>query len=393
MTDTRESKPVIGHVLHRLYLAGAEVLAAALARRLQERYRFVFYCLDEIGPLGHQLANEGFEVVDLARQPGVDWSVARRLRQHARSRGVQLLHAHQYTPFFYAAVSRGVSAAPKVLFTEHGRHWPDQRRPKRVMANRLLLRRADRVTAVGSFVRTALIDNEGLPAARVQVVHNGIDPILYTSQESDRDTRGRMRTELGVAADELVVLQVARFHPVKDHLTAIRAFADTVKQVPNARLLLAGDGDEREKITETIETLGVAGRVSLLGVREDVPALMAAADLFMLSSVSEGISVTLLEAMAAGLPIVATDVGGNSEVVEHGQTGLLSPRADSSALAVNMVGLLSDGATRNAFGQAGRERLMKLFTQDRMHAAYCEIYDQMLGLAVGAGSAGGSVGV
>jgi glycosyltransferase involved in cell wall biosynthesis len=125
--------------------------------------------------------------------------------------------------------------------------------------------------------------------------------------------------------------------------------------------------------------LGVGGAVRFLGVREDVPRLMAAADVFMLSSLSEGVSVTLLEAMAAGLPIVATDVGGNGEVVVEGETGLLSPRGDAGALGENLGALMRDGGRRMGMGQAGRARVVGLFDQRRMHERYAELYEQMYG--------------
>ena len=166
--------PTIAHVVHRLYLAGAEVLAAALSRQLRERFNFVFFCLDEIGPLGEQLARDGFTVVDLQRTPGVDLSVASRMKQQCRALNVQLLHAHQYTPFFYSSMSRAfptrlgplIGSQPRILFTEHGRHYPDYRRPKRVLANRFLLKRSDKVTAVGKFVKRCLVDHEGMRADR-----------------------------------------------------------------------------------------------------------------------------------------------------------------------------------------------------------------------------------
>ena len=197
---------VIAHVLHRLYLAGAEVLAAALSRRLTgetpSRYRFVFLCLDEIGPLGRQLAEEGFTVIDLQRRPGVDWSVARRIRTAVREHQIDLLHAHQYTPFFYAAASRGLRSQPCVLFTEHGRHYPDYRRPKRVVANKFLLRRRDRVNTVGHFVKQAVVNHEGISADRIQVIHNGIDPAGFTFKPAEaKQIREQVRQKLGVDED------------------------------------------------------------------------------------------------------------------------------------------------------------------------------------------------
>ncbi len=386
MRDSASRRPVIAQVLHQLWFAGAEVLAADLARRLRGRYDFVFLCLDKVGPLGEQLAAEGFPVVNLERRPGVDWAVARRLRRVIRDHAIDLLHAHQYTPFFYAAAARRLGRRPVILFTEHGRHYPDYRRWKRVLANRWLLKGHDRITAVGNWTRQCLIDHEGLPAERIEVVYNGIDPRKFTLITAER--RQAMRTRLGLAAETPVILQVARFHPVKGHATILRAVAELTQQSPEAAarpvLLLAGDGEKRREMEALAQHLGIASQVRFLGVRQDVADLLGAADVFTLSSLSEGISVTLLEAMAAGLPIATTEVGGNPEVVAAGETGLLSPRGDAHALAGNLHTLLADAALRQRMGAAARQRVEAMFTQEKMHARYAAIYDEMLG-----GGAGG----
>jgi L-malate glycosyltransferase len=372
-----QQRPSVAHVLHRLDLAGAEVLAADLARKLGERYRFVFLCLDGVGPLGEELDSQGFDVIDLKRRPGLDRSVARRLKDAVREHHIGLLHAHQYTPFFYAALSRRFASSPPILFTEHGRHYPDQRKLKRILANRWLLKPTDRVTAVGRFVARALTENEGIASERIDVIHNGIDPDAFPP--ADQATRARARRMLGIDGRTPLVMQVARFHPVKDHHTAVRAFARVVEQVHDARLCLVGDGEQRQATEALSAELGIHDHVDFLGVRDDVDSLLPAADVFTLSSVSEGVSVTLLEAMATGLPIAATDVGGNSEVVEHNKTGLLSPRGDDRALADHLTDLLQDPAKRRAFGEAGRARLLDRFTQDRMHRAYARLYARLLG--------------
>lgn len=183
---------------------------------------------------------------------------------------------------------------------------------------------------------------------------------------------------LGIDSTKHLIMQVARFHPVKDHLTGLRAFARLSKEMPEAYLCLIGDGVMKRAIEGRAQEWGVASRVVFLGIRDDVARLLPAADVFMLSSVSEGVSVTLLEAMATGLPIVTTVVGGNPEVVEHEQTGLLSPRGDDETLAANLVTLLQNPATRRAYGKAGRMRLLETFTQDRMHRQYADLYQKML---------------
>lgn len=372
---------LIAHVLHRLHVAGAEVLAADLSRKLRDRFRFVFLCLDGVGPLGEQLRGEGFEVIDLGRKPGVDWAVARKIGKLSAERRISLFHAHQYTPFFYAAASKIAgfrSGRPPILFTEHGRHYPDTRSTKRVLANRVLLRSGDRVTAVGQFVKQALVDNEGIAAERIEVVRNGIDPARFSVDPARAaEARARIRAELKLGERQPVILQVARFHPVKDHATSLRALAETVKQIPEAVLLLAGDGEKRGELEALTESLGIARHARFLGVRRDVPDLMAAADVFVLSSLSEGVSVTLLEAMGCEVPIAATAVGGNGEVVAHGETGLLSPRGDPRELSENLVRLLRDADLRQRMGAAGRRRLLELFAEERMHRRYAEIYAAM----------------
>jgi len=366
-----DDRPVIAHVLLRLVYAGAEVLAGDLARRMSDRYRFIFLCLDDLGPLADELSAEGFTVINLKREPGIDLKVAKRIRKIYRRESVNLVHAHQYSPFFYASLGRGarglLRGRPRVLFTEHGRHYPDSRSTKRVWANRVLLRRGDRVSAVGQHIANLVHENEGVAMNRVQVIHNGIDPDRFAPLAS---ARAAVRQELNLSNNHVAILQVARFHPVKDHDTAVRAFADAHARCRNTVLLLAGDGEERDEIEQLAAQLGVRDSVRFLGVRTDIPRLMAAADLFMLSSLSEGISVTLLEAMAAGLPIAATEVGGNPEVVDHDRTGLLSPRRDAAGLASHLVTLTEDADLRKRMGEAGRTRLLEHFTQARMHAGY-----------------------
>lgn len=390
-TPATPARPVIAHVLHRLQVAGAEVLAADLSRRLREHFHFVFFCLDGVGPLGETLRGEGFEVLDLGRKPGVDLSVARRIRKEAARRGVGLFHTHQYTPMFYAAASRMPPATliprrrPRILFTEHGRHYPDVRSGKRVFFNQYLLSRnhqIDRVTAVGAFVKQALVNNEGLAAERIEVIYNGIDPARFDVTDHEA-VRSETRRELGLAPGQPVLLQVARFHPVKDHATALHAFAHVLNDWGSAAaearpvFLLAGEGDKRQELEAMIRSLKIENNVRFLGVRHDVPRLMAATDVFVLSSLSEGISVTLLEAMGCGVPIAATNVGGNGEIVEHELNGLLSPRADPRRLADNILAMLRDPAMLHRMGEAARKRLLVRFTQDQMHRRYAELYSQM----------------
>jgi glycosyltransferase involved in cell wall biosynthesis len=202
-----------------------------------------------------------------------------------------------------------------------------------------------------------------------------------------------VRSELRIDEQSPLVLQVARLHPVKDHVTALRAmavlradFSDTSSPAHKPILLLAGDGAERENLLSLARELSLSiegdhPAVRFLGVRNDIADLIAAADAFCLSSVSEGVSVTLLEAMACGLPIAATDVGGNREVLgpdDLPAAGLLSPRSDPAALAANLRSILTDARVQADLSQAGPRRVAQRFSQQQMHAHYARLYESML---------------
>jgi sugar transferase (PEP-CTERM/EpsH1 system associated) len=366
---------VICHLVHSLHVGGAEMLVARLARRLRDRCRFLFVCLDELGTLGAELRAEGFPVEVLGRRPGLDWRCVTRLSRLMRQLRVALIHAHNYSPFSYALMARLLYRRPPVLFTEHGRHHPDRRVAKRVMFNRLLLQRRDRVIGVGAAVRQALILNEGMAADRVGILYNGIDPDQFASDVAERAT---VRRQLGLGPDDFVILQVARLDPLKDHATAIRMMQRVTRHCPSAKLLLVGDGPKREIIEAQIEQCRLHEQVRLLGVRQDVAQLLAAADLFLLTSISEGIPLTLIEAMAAGLPVVSTRVGGTGEVVGDGETGLLAPANDDAALSTATLRFVEDPGLRQRMGEQGRVRARSLFSEARMAEQYRDLYKAML---------------
>ncbi len=369
------ARPCVGHVLHGMVVAGAETLVAQMIRALEDEFEFVVFLLDEMGPLGEETERAGTPVELLGRRPGVDLRLAHRLARRLRVRRVDLVHAHQYTPWFYGmlAASSGFRR-PRTLFTEHGRHYPDPPRPRRRAFNRVLLPFADGVVAVSGFVRERLVESEGIPGERVRVLYNGIEPSRFARSVD----RAAVRASQGLEPEDLVVGIAARLAPVKDHATLLRAFARVVRDAPRAKLALAGEGELRAETEKLAEELGIAGACRFLGVRRDVPDLLASWDVFSLSSLSEGTSVTLLEAMASGKAVAATDVGGTPEIVEEGVTGFLTPRGDESALAASLGRLLRDPQLRERCGEAGRRRVRERFTLDRMLDAYRAQYRALL---------------
>ncbi len=365
----------VGFVVHSMGVAGAEVLVARILERGGAELSPTILCLDEIGALGHELQKSGVEVRDLGRRPGLDLRLPGRLARAARERSLELLHAHQYTPFFYSALARlwpGVRR--KLILTEHGRHFPDRVSRRRRWTNRWLLQRqADAITGCSDFSRRGLAERDGFAAERIELIPNGVDVGRYATGE-----RSELRSELGLDPGRVLVACVARFHPVKDHETLLRAFARVAAERDDVDLLLAGDGPLGERLRELTAALGLTGRVEFLGVRDDVPELLQAVDIFCMTSLSEAASLTVLEAMAAGLAIVVTAVGGNPELVRDRREGLLAPRGDDAAIARALLELCADPDGAARMGAAARHRAQEGFTLERTVDAYLELYRRVL---------------
>lgn len=354
---------------------GAEVLADRIGRGLSDRHGVVYACLDSVGEIGERLRGDGFTVECLERGPGIDRACMNRLAAFAKRHSVDVIHAHQYTPFFYAAASRSFWSKLPVVFTEHGRFYPDSSSLKRTIFNRLMLRKRDRIVAVGENVGKALVQFESFSRRRIEVIYNGIElgPFI---QAANSENRTSLRRSLGLAPDAIVILQVARLDSIKDHATAVRAMAELATSGTDVHLAVVGDGAERSRIEKAIVDNAVAGRVHMLGLRRDVAKLLGGADIGLLTSLSEGIPLSLIEAMACGLPCVSTDVGGIREVVSD-QSGMLCPAQDSSSIASALHRLCVDAKLRSEMGEAGREIALARFSEQRMMAQYAELFASM----------------
>ncbi|MDA7878536.1 glycosyltransferase [bacterium] len=354
--DANAKKIRVGFVMHVMQVAGAEVLVTQIIEQLSDRIEATVFCLDALGELGQKLLDAGIPVIVLNRKPGLDRDVAKRLANEVKSRQIEVLHAHQYTPFFYSALSRMLHRTKtKILFTEHGRHYPDIVSTKRRLANRLVLQHyADISTACCDFSARALREIEGFPKAIT--LPNGVD-LRGLPERGPQEKTNQMREKLGMQTGIPYAACIARFHPVKDHETLIRAWQVVNQSLPTAKLLLVGDGECRDKCEALCRELDLKDSVEFWGIRHDVPEILRAIDVFALTSVSEAASLTLLEAMASGCPAVLTDVGGNPEHVTHGIEGFLAPRSDSQTIGERLLELLSSPNHSEVMGAAARKRV------------------------------------
>ena len=368
----------IVHVVLGLDMGGLErVVLRLLARLDRRRWAPAVVALDEPGTLAPELRRIGVPLRVLGRAPGLDLDLARRLSGVVRDEGARLIHTHNASAHLYGAVAARLAALrggrPRGVHTKHGRNQPDHRR--RVLLNRLSSALSDRVVAVSDDAASVVVEIERVPAEKVVTIENGVDTREFRPSAGVAAARAR----LGVPRDGFHVGCVARLAPVKDHRTLLEAFARLRARRRDAHLTLIGDGPERAALEERAALLDLDRAVTFAGERADVALLLAAFDVFALASRSEGVSLTLLEAAAAGLPVVATRVGGNEEVVIDGETGLLVPAADPGALA-EALAALAERPDRATMGAAGRARVERRFSVERMARAYADLYAEVLGI-------------
>jgi glycosyltransferase involved in cell wall biosynthesis len=348
-------------VLHSHNSGGAEHHALQLMKGLRARGHVPMFAGPMDGWLGDQVRAAGLAWHHIPLHGLIDFPSVLRLALLARRTGAQLIHGHLTRGAWYAGLAGRLARVANVA-TAHsdnaGRHFG----------------RADRIIAVSGAV-ARFLEREGYRPERIRMVHHGIADI---AARLPADVRARTRAALGLADDMPCLLMAARIVSAKGHDTALHALA-RLKDQPWT-LLLAGNHqrDLGPQIQALAAELGLAERVRFLGLRDDVPALMAAADVLLAPSRREALSLTLLEASACRLPIVASTTGGIGEVVEEGASGRLVPPDDPAALAAALGPLLADPALRQAYGARARVRYETGFTENAMFDRTLAVYQEVV---------------
>ncbi len=354
-----------------LLKGGAERLVVELARRLNSaRFDPAVACFRQEA-FAEELAAAGRPCHVVPKRRPFDLALLFRLLRLLRRERIALVHAHDIQSGAYGTLAARLSRRP-VILTVHGLGIFRQKRSASLLPR--LGRWAHRVVFVGEWLKKAADDEFGVRPRHARVIHNGVDVSAFRPGGPAPELAG----ELGLPRDSLVVGSVGNLREVKDVSTLLRGFAQAVERVPNAVLVLVGDGPERGALEQLVAELGLSERVRFAGARSDVARLLPLFDVFALSSKTEGISVALLEAMACGLPVVATRTGGNPEVVTEGQTGRLVPVGAPEELGQALADLLPDAQTRQSYGRRARQRVEQHFSLERMVRDYESLYAELL---------------
>jgi glycosyltransferase involved in cell wall biosynthesis len=347
-------------------VGGAETLLANLVRRMDpSRFRPELCCLKQLGPLGESLARDIPVHYDLmSRSCRYDVRVLPRLvRLMRRRRFDAVVTVGAGSAMFWPRLAARWARVPVVASALHSTGWPDAVG----RLNRILTPLTDAFIAVASEHGRYLVQEERFPAKKVHVIPNGVDTERFRWSAS---RRARAREQLGCDADTPVCGIVAALRPEKNHELFLQAAARVHNERPDARFVMIGDGEQRERLQQLAGQLGVTDNVQFLGNRSDVADLLPAFDVFSLTSHNEANPVSILEAMASAVPVVATRVGSVAESVVDGLTGYLVDPGDVDALTRHWLALLADGARAREMGTAGREAVCARWSLDRMVEGY-----------------------
>lgn len=363
-----EPRPSIEIVIPALEVAGMERVVAHLATALRGRgYSVGITCVDAEGPMAPELRAAGIRVthVTTSGRRSFFWPVG--LRRWFETIAPDIVHIHN-EPWLKAALAARQALVPVALFTLHGRtpeNWVDY------LLDRRAAKLSSRITTVSEPLRDHLIDRLDLEPQQVLSIPNGVDIEAF----SPNPARGAaVRSNLGLAREQPLIGMVARLEPVKNHDCLLRAFVKVVADHPAARLLLVGDGQLRPAIEERIREYGLRESVWMAGERDDVADVYRALDVCVLPSLAEGSSISILEAMASGVSIVASDVGGTPDLLGHGSCGLLVPVDQPEPLASAIIKLIHNPDLRRGLAGAARRRCSERYTFATMLDRYERLY-------------------
>lgn len=360
------------HLTYDMRIGGTETVIKSIFDGFEGKsVDMEILCIEgHLGPFGQQLQQSGVKITNLNWLGGFDKVLIRQIRQFLKENNVDILHCHQYSPWFY-----GVFAAAflktKVIFTEHGRFYPDRTSWKRRIINPVLLAFTNKVTAISEATKQALLDYEYIPLKRTRVIYNGIKPLV-----PDNVAKQRQKEQLGVSENTILFGTVARLARIKNQKMMINAFAEAFKAGVNCKLLIVGDGEEFESLRSLTKKLDLVEHIIFTGYQAEPINFIAAIDIFLLSSFSEGTSMTLLEAMSLSKPCIVTNAGGNKEVIKHQSNGLVTKNDDVNEFSQAMIELLEQPNKVNAMGQAALKRFEQMFTVKQMTEQFQKLYDE-----------------
>lgn len=361
------------HITFDMRIGGTEMVIKNLIEGNTDTSKNMsIFCIESpLGPWGEQLKENGLSITTKARKPGFDTSIIAAIRNQIKQQHIDIIHCHQYTPWVYGTLAALLTPA-KVVFTEHGRFYPDSTTWKRKFVNPLLSRFTHGITTISNATKQAVAEFEYISIDNIQTIYNGIKPLTAVTTKTEK-----LRAELKLPKDAKILGTVARLDPIKNHSMLLRAFSMVLEHAPNTYLVIVGDGEMRQTLELLANKLEIDTYVKFVGYKTNPTDYLDLFDLFVLSSLSEGTSMTLLEAMSLSKPCVVTNAGGNPEIVEHDISGLVVENDNPEAFADALIALLSDTQKQSIMAKNAKQIFDEKFDVKRMNMAYRELYERI----------------
>lgn len=362
----------IMHILHSFDAGGLEEVVINLINNLNPSLFNIGVCSLTKGGAFKNRIGHGIKIFELNKKEGNDYLIPFRLMKLFRQQKVQIVHTHNWGTLCEGALGAKLAHIPILLHQEHGTVISViKNKKRRILTIKFLFSYVEnQVIAVSNILRQAIIEFLNIDKSKIITIHNGIE-INKFDIIIDKTSK---RKELGLMDDDIVVGTIGRLASVKNQKVLIQAIRYLLNRLPKIKLILIGKGPLEEELKIFTQNLNLTSKVLFLGQRDDIPELLKIMDVFTLPSLHEGISITLLEAMASGTPVIATDVGGNSEVVINGETGILIPPNDPIRLAEAINDIIKDKNKATLYAQAAKVQIKNKFSLEKMVEKYENLY-------------------
>jgi len=356
------------HIVYSLEIGGMENGVVNLLNHIDKKiFKPIIITLANKGSFALRINTDSIQLIELDKKEGNDLKLPFHLYRILKKFKPHIVHTHNWGSLCEGTIGAKLAKVPIIV---HGEHGTIQKSRSNILIERFFLRIVDQVLSVSEMHRNKMNKIIGFPQKKIKVMLNGVD----TERFSPIKKNLLIRAALGIRKDEIVIGTVGRLVKVKNQAMLILSFSRLSKNCSNIKLLLIGDGPLKENLLILAASLGIASNVLFLGKKENIPDILQAMDIFALPSISEGLSNTILEAMSCELPIVATDVGGNSEIVKNGITGYLVPSNDIEAMTKALSDLISKPDQRKQMGIASRKITMSCFSLKEMVENYEKLY-------------------
>ncbi len=362
------------HLVEDLKIGGAERIIADIAEGLDgKKFDVSVWCVTSGGETASELIKNGIKVSILGISTHHNpWNVF-KLTRLLKNAGPDIVHTHGYFASVIGRLAARKAHIPGIVTHVHSTYWDYEKR--HIRTERKLSRFTHKIICCSKAVENFVRDFENIKDSKTIMIYNGVDEDKFSKHKDSRS----IRAELGIDEGSPVVGTVSALTPHKGHIHLIQAASSVLGTFPSTRFLIVGDGFLRARLEDQAKNLNISSSVIFTGERKDIPEILSLMDIFVLPSFSrEGLGLAILEAMAVGRPVVATEIGGIPEAVIQGKTGLLVPPGDSEEMAQAIIQILQDPEKAKSMGEKGRARVKERFTKTKMLSEIQNVYQSLI---------------